>query len=230
MRRYPYPDNFVVGPHWDKRLIDLKIPDDVNEVAVMVSGGMDSAILFYALKVLNPTKTIKTFCVPREVDNSLHHSLNVHKKISTMLDSGIPSPEILGNANSIDSTKPTGDLVRSKKFKLVYDGVNHQVPLGFDFGIPEEFNTLQSRGMANGQRPWNIDVPGLKTPFLHLYKYHIVDLFYRFDAEELIEVTHSCTATKEGHCYDCMWCHERQWAFKQLNLVDPLLKQPEIDK
>ena len=23
--RYPYPDNFVVGPYWDKRLIDLKI-------------------------------------------------------------------------------------------------------------------------------------------------------------------------------------------------------------
>ena len=60
--------------------------------------------------------------------------------------------------------------------------------------------------------------------FLHLYKYHVIDLYYRLDAEELINVTHSCTATKEGHCYDCMWCHERQWAFKQLNLVDPLLK------
>ena len=61
--RYPYPDNFVVGPYWDKRLIDLKIPDDIDEVAVMVSGGMDSAILFYALKVLNPTKSIKTLFI-----------------------------------------------------------------------------------------------------------------------------------------------------------------------
>jgi hypothetical protein len=221
--RYPYPDNFVVGPYWDKRLIDLKIPDDIDEVAVMVSGGMDSAILFYALKVLNPTKSIKTFCVPREVDNSLQHSLNVHKKISSMLDTGITSPELLGKPDSIDSTTPTGDLVRSKRFKLVYDGVNHQVPLGFDFNIPDEFNTLQSRGMAGGQRPWRIDIPGLAVPFLHLYKYHIVDLFYRLDAESLIDVTHSCTATKEGHCHDCMWCHEREWGFKQLDLTDPVI-------
>lgn len=225
MRRYPYPDNFVVGPHWDKRLIDLKIPDDVDEVAVMVSGGMDSAILFYALKVLNPTKKIKTFCVPREVDNSLQHSLNVHKKISSMLDTGyFQQPELIGDIDSKDSTNPTSVLIKSKRFKLVYDGVNHQVPLGFDFDIPDEFNTLQSRGMADGQRPWRLNVPGLVTPFLHLYKYHVIDLYYRLDAEELINVTHSCTATKEGHCYDCMWCHERQWAFKQLNLVDPLLK------
>ena len=59
--KYPNPSNVTVGPVWDRRLIDLKIPKDIDEVAIMVSGGMDSAILYYALTVLNPTKSIKTF-------------------------------------------------------------------------------------------------------------------------------------------------------------------------
>jgi 7-cyano-7-deazaguanine synthase in queuosine biosynthesis len=220
--RYPYPNNFPVGPSWDKRLIDLGIPDDIDEVAIMVSGGMDSAILYYALTVLNPTKSIKTFCVPRKADNSLTHSINVHKKVAELL--GVSAtPELIGDENSTDSTSPTRELLESNRFKLVYDGVNHQVPLGFDFDIPEEFNTLQSRGMANGQRPWRLDVPGLRTPFLHLYKYHVIDLFYRLSAESLIDVTHSCTATTEGSCNDCMWCHERAWGFKQLDLTDPVI-------
>ena len=218
--RYPYPNNFVVGPHWDKRLIDLEIPEDVDEVAVMVSGGMDSAILYYALTVLNPTKIIKTFCVPRKVDDSLTHSLNVHKKVAELLGTSA-TPELIGAEDSIDSTLPTGELIKSKRFKLVYDGVNHQVPLGFAFEIPEEFNTPQARGMAHGQRPWRLDVPRLQTPFLHLYKYHIIDLYYRLGVESLIDVTHSCTAIPEGHCRDCMWCYERIWAFAQLDKTDP---------
>jgi len=219
--KYPNPSNVTVGPVWDRRLIDLKIPKDIDEVAIMVSGGMDSAILYYALKVLNPTKFIRTFCVPRKVDDSFNNSWNVHKKVAELLDVTMTPPELIGKEDSVDSVLPTSDLIKSKRFKFVYDGVNHQVPLGYPFEIPEEFNTPQARGMAFGQRPWRLDVPGLKTPFLHLYKYHIIDLYYRLGVESLIDVTHSCTAIPEGHCRDCMWCYERIWAFAQLDKTDP---------
>ena len=166
--KYPNPSNVTVGPVWDRRLIDLKIPKDIDEVAIMVSGGMDSAILYYALKVLNPTKFIRTFCVPRKVDDSFNNSWNVHKKVAELLDVTMTPPELIGKEDSVDSVLPTSDLIKSKRFKFVYDGVNHQVPLGYPFEIPEEFNTPQARGMAHGQRPWRLDVPGLKLSLIHI--------------------------------------------------------------
>ena len=46
--------DIIVGPKWDRRVIDLTVPKGIDEIAVFVSGGMDSAILFYALSVINP--------------------------------------------------------------------------------------------------------------------------------------------------------------------------------
>ena len=41
--------DIVVGPKWDRRVIDLEIPYN-KSVGLMVSGGLDSAILLYALQ------------------------------------------------------------------------------------------------------------------------------------------------------------------------------------
>ena len=81
--------------------------------------------------------------------------------------------------------------------------------------------TPQARGTEKGYRPWRIENPGLKVPFLHLYKYHLIDLYYRFDVEELLIPTHSCTTLTAGRCNDCNWCWERAWAFEQLERTDP---------
>ncbi|OUW32554.1 MAG: hypothetical protein CBD31_01895, partial [Flavobacteriaceae bacterium TMED171] len=56
-----------IGPKWDRRIIDLAIPQTkmTPSVGLMVSGGLDSAILLYALHKANPYAEIKTYCVPR---------------------------------------------------------------------------------------------------------------------------------------------------------------------
>lgn len=209
--------DIIVGPKWDRRVIDLTVPKGIDEIAVFVSGGMDSAILFYALSVINPGVKIKTFCVPRSADDAKTHSYNVHDKVYKMLGYPGSAPELIGEHDEVNSVKPTQQLVESKRFKLIYDGVNHQIPLGFDF---PEFAGMEDQH-SRGARPWRVESDVVRTPFLHLYKYHIIDLFYKLQAEELIKPTHSCTSNTVGRCGKCMWCKEREWGFNQLGLKDP---------
>jgi len=229
------PSNFIVGPDWDRRVINVKIPKDIDEVGLLVSGGMDSAILLYCLLKFNPEKRIKTFCVPRLADDAETHSKNVHKKIRKLLPySRLDDPELIGEPTDKDSVPATRLLIQSERFKLIYDGLNHQVPLGFNFGLPERHLVAYARG----SRPWRLDpeVIGhdkIICPLLPLYKYHIIDMYYKLDAEELILPTHSCTDERVGRCFshyntdahelvnNCMWCCERAWGFEQLNRTDP---------
>lgn len=210
------PAEIIIGPTWDKRVIDLKVPKGVDEVAVFVSGGMDSAILLYALIKLNPDVTVKSFCVPRSADDAETHSYRIHDKVAELLFQKIPYPELIGNHDEVNSLLPTQELVKSGRFDIIYDGVNHQIPLGFDFPEFKDFDDSHSRG----SRPWRVAGLRVKTPFLPLYKYHIIDLFYKLGVHELIEHTHSCTANTVGRCGKCMWCKEREWGFAQLGIED----------
>ena len=39
-------------------------------------------------------------------------------------------------------------------------------------------------------------------------------------AEDIMDITHSCTELDEGRCGYFPWCKEREWAFKQIDKVD----------
>ena len=212
--------DIVVGPQWDRRVIDLEIPHD-KTVGLMVSGGVDSAILLYALHKVNPGADITSYCVPRKVDDAKAHSYAVHKKVSELLGKTLPMPTLIGTADDENSRQATKKLLDDNVHDFIYDGVNHQPPLGFDFYDDPKMETPQARGTEKGYRPWRIERPGLKAPFLHLYKYHLIDLYYRFGVEELLIPTHSCTTRTAGRCNKCNWCWERAWAFEQLERTDP---------
>jgi hypothetical protein len=212
----------IVGPKWDRRVIDLEIPKSAKSIGLMVSGGLDSAILLYALHKVNPGVNIQSYCVPRLADDAKTHSYAVHKKVGKLLGKDIPMPTLIGTANDENSVSATRQLLNEGKHDYIYDGVNHQPPLGFGFYDDNpKMTTTENRGSDKGYRAWRIDVDGLITPFLHTYKYHLIDLYYKFDVEELIEPTHSCTTLTEGRCNECNWCWERAWAFEQLELTDP---------
>ncbi len=213
--------DIVVGPEWDRRVIDLEIPYG-KKVGLMVSGGLDSAILLYALHKVNPGASITTFCVPREADDAKTHSYAVHQKVSELLGKELPMPTLIGTSVDENSVSATRHLLNSGAYDLIYDGVNHQPPLGFGFYDKNpKMATTESRGSDKGYRAWRIEREGLVTPFLHTYKYHLIDLYYKFSVQELIVPTHSCTTLTAGRCNDCNWCWERAWAFDQLGKTDP---------
>lgn len=65
-------------------------------------------------------------------------------------------------------------------------------------------------------------------PLRHLYKYHVVDLYYKLNVEHLIPYTHTCTKQSIGTCDMCTGCEERNWAFEVLGKTDPTPIMPEI--
>ena len=212
-----------IGPKWDRRIIDLGIPKTnmTPSVGLLVSGGLDSAILLYALHKVNPYAEIKTYCVPRTVDDAKTHSFAVHEKVSELLGKSLSMPTLIGNPDDENSVSATRMMLDEKWHDFIFDGVNHQPPLGFGFYDDNpKMTTTENRGSDKGYRAWRIEREGLVTPFLHTYKYHLIDLYYRFDVEELIIPTHSCTTLTEGRCNDCNWCVERAWAFDQLGKTD----------
>lgn len=65
-------------------------------------------------------------------------------------------------------------------------------------------------------------------PFCHLYKYHVIDLYYKLHVEHLIPYTHTCTKQSIGTCNICTGCEERSWAFEVLGKTDPEPIMPDI--
>ena len=54
----------------------------------------------------------------------------------------------------------------------------------------------------------------MKCPFLHLYKYHIIDLANRNNIS--LEYRHACIEQNKGHCGTCWQCLEKKWGYDQL--------------
>lgn len=65
-------------------------------------------------------------------------------------------------------------------------------------------------------------------PLYELYKYHVIDLYYKLNVEHLIPYTHTCTKQSIGTCNMCTGCEERNWAFEILGKTDPNPVMPDI--
>ena len=62
----------------------------------------------------------------------------------------------------------------------------------------------------------------VQTPFKHLEKSHIVDIYYQLGIEHVLSFTHSCDQHETVACGSCNGCRERQWGFEQLGKSDPI--------
>jgi 7-cyano-7-deazaguanine synthase in queuosine biosynthesis len=58
-------------------------------------------------------------------------------------------------------------------------------------------------------------------PFIKMYKDEILKILFDNNQQALLSLTHSCTERKTGRCGQCFQCKEREWAFDQLNQIDP---------
>ena len=96
-----------------------------------------------------------------------------------------------------------------KKYDVdqLYHGINLTPPID----IFPEFNIL-----SKPYRPWRVNHPRLQTPFLHLHKYHIIDIADSLSIS--LEDTRSCIDNASGdECGQCWQCKEKKWGFQQLS-------------
>jgi len=197
----------IVGPAWDKRVIDLAIPDS-PEIGVFVSGGVDSAVLLRLL-MSSTTKTLfRCFTINNKKDNAVHHAVNsiLGASAATLLNGNAIDHQVVEPNVPFQADNLILDVAVQNRPLHIYTATNH-IPPGEWFNLP---------GVAPW-RPWkNTMSKMISTPFLFLYKYHILSIIEEKGWQDIYEHSHTCTELQEGHCGECWQCNELQWAKEQL--------------
>jgi len=197
------------GPPSDRRTLNMHLHPIRKRIGVLVSGGMDSALLYYLLVKLNAeqgfTHTIIPYTILRK-DGSPQYAQDIINYVHDLF--GIPhvATQVVG-----DPTLPENLQVESgctdvlKKSNIIYLGLIEEL----------EIHTI-------GWRPpikWK-ETENRLYPFKDLNKSHIVDLIFQFKQEKLFELSHTCNMPGP-RCGACNGCNERSWGFKQMGCTDP---------
>lgn len=196
------------GPPTDKRILNIYLHPLRRRIGVLVSGGMDSALLYYLLVKLNSeqgfTHTIVPYTILRK-DGSCQFAQSIIDYVHDIF--GLPHipTTVVGDPNLSESLQvESGCIDVLTKSNIVYLGIIEEL----------EIHTI-------GWRPpikWT-DTENRKYPFKNLNKSHIVDLIFQFNQERLFELSRTCNIPGP-RCNVCNGCNERKWGFDQLERID----------
>jgi 7-cyano-7-deazaguanine synthase in queuosine biosynthesis len=183
------------------------IPHD-KRIGVCVSGGWDSAVLWYI--VYNECKKRGQSCRPYTVPK-IDGAVNYANKILQW--SGYDAEtNIVGSIDSEDPSEYVASGVREILVDGYADVVYSAVTAYYD-----EMHPDHQRIFTKGTPYEEI----VRQPFAEWTKDKVVQIAFDLGiAEDIMDITHSCTELDEGRCGYCPWCKEREWAFKQINKVD----------
>lgn len=189
----------------DMRVINVSLPDNPPlKIATTFSGGLDSTLILYMLIKDKEERNLNTeiHCFTATQCGTKIHSEKV-----------LQLPEFSNKViHHVNVDNPIQESVKPVTFHLldtgwvVYGGSN-QVPLEKIGG------RYPDRPCQNPENLNNI------LPLLFLFKYHIVDAYYKLGIEHVMQVTHTCTEWEYGECGKCYACLEREWAFRKLGRV-----------
>jgi 7-cyano-7-deazaguanine synthase in queuosine biosynthesis len=204
--------NIICGPDYDQRTVTIKLPANKSRIGVLVSGGIDSAILYYLLllenKQIGDLHEILPLSVMRK-EGSKYFSSLVIGHVNQEFKIPYKDPLIVG-----DNKLPEEEQVRS--------GVNQALTQGFDIVYAGVIEQLPQH-MINWQPIPSKETARFKTPFQSINKSHVIDIVVKLKQQPLFYITHSCAGEQSqiGRCNLCNGCNERRWGFEQLNLIDP---------
>jgi len=216
------------GPLWDRRFLDFNLPDYTSmpnlnieslyyksqklkrnyRIGVLVSGGLDSALLYYLILLENQRTGNKFIITPYTIlrkEGSKHYAIKVINYIHSLFCLDHIDLNIVGN-NQLEEIRQvesgTKDVLITNDF--VYIGIIESRPEHSINWIRGQFRETMRR----------------RYPLLNLQKSHIIDLFYKLDLVSLIPITHSCAVYEVVPCLNCNGCNERSWGFKEMQIID----------
>ena len=200
---------YVCGPENHQIEFDIELPKQKELLGVLISGGIDSAILYYLILLENikmgNIHEIVPCIVPRsQLSNRL--AVAVVKQVQRSLNLPYVKPVKVGDGSLPDHRQVSSGMAEaaSAGFKKLY--------LGVIVRLPEH-----SIGWVVVKI---VDTSLQKVPMINLDKSHIIDLVIKMKQECLFHITSSCDLTT-GRCGQCNGCVEREWGFKQVGAVDP---------
>jgi len=191
--------------------VDIDLSSTPTKIAILISGGLDSAILYYLLLKANAEQGYLHQIIPFTVNRTegsryfsrpviahVHSQFNIPYKEPHMVgDPSLPGHlQVMSGANSI---------MHMGGFHSIYGGVITQLPehiIGYDPAPAGDSDVI-------------------KLPFKDITKGYVVDLVVRHKQQALFYLTHSCSILEIGKCNACNGCNERNWGFAQCGLIDP---------
>ena len=202
--------NFLCSILNNDRVVQINLPDTPTKIAVFVSGGLDSAILYYLILKAYFDQGIAHQISPLVVnrtEGSRYFSSLVVAHVHSQFNIPYVDPILVGDPSLPGHLQVLsgGQSAQHMGFKQLYGGVITQPPehtIGYDPYPAEETDVI-------------------KLPFKDLTKGYIIDLIARNKQEALFYLTHSCSVLEIGKCNTCNGCNERNWGFAQAGLVDP---------
>lgn len=176
---------------------------------ILLSGGIDSAILLYLLIKANSTINLQPFTIPKH-DGAALYANPIIEHFNKKFNLTIPKTILVGNPNvfhRIQSTIAIKEIFKNHSIDYLFNGLNKNPPI---------LNTLPGAPIRTTKSPST----RLVLPFVDLYKDAILQIMYDNQQEDLIDITHTCTEQQYGRCGICWQCTERKWAFAQLTKID----------
>lgn len=201
-----------------------EIMNKYQKIGLFVSGGLDSTLLAYLLHHIklknNLTNTFHFFVVPRP-DDSVNHVKRIADYINKEFNTNIPI-NIVG----------TGDVHHSKQ---VTSGIKEALEK-YDCDIfltstttnpPEKLPNyaygtfLDADGTPyDGPKRVKSSHPKVYDIFWNYNKADTVKIIKDMNLTEIMNITHTCTGSKDIRCGRCWQCCERAWGFNQNNFID----------
>lgn len=195
------------GPLNDRRSLNITLPPLRRKLGVLISGGLDSAILYYILRKLVAAPYILTPYIIVRDESSILSANKVIQYINCSLNIPNQSPIIIEIDQNIEShfqvSAGLSKIINHPKCNKIYMGIIETLPehsIGFEIFKP-------------------IDNEIISYPLKNLNKSHIIELIIQYGLDELFNITHSCVYPY-GRCDTCNRCNERKWAFSRLGLQD----------
>jgi 7-cyano-7-deazaguanine synthase in queuosine biosynthesis len=191
------------------RSIEFSLPEKKEQLGILISGGLDSALLYYLMLAENKRigwlHEIIPFSIARQegsqyyanaVIEHLHLTFNLPlRKAVKVGDTTLPEPSQV--TSGIQDAYAIG-------CNRVYVGCIEQLPIHMVGWTPNPVN----------------ETINFKIPLVSLNKSHIVSLVKNVGQSSLFYITYGCVVST-GRCNVCNGCNERSWGFTQNNMIDP---------
>jgi len=173
----------------------------------MVSGGVDSAILYYLLLQENFNTGNKFEIIPYTMlrkEGSRYYAKDVINYVHDLHHLPHTDLNIIG-----DNTLPETQQVESGIMDVLHKTVDY-VYLGI-------IESREEHSVGWHRFPFK-ETFHRRYPLLNLQKSHVIDLYIKTGMIELLKMTHSCAVHEITPCNNCNGCIERIWGISEMNL------------
>jgi 7-cyano-7-deazaguanine synthase in queuosine biosynthesis len=223
--------------------MELYLNSSWKKIGISLSGGADSALLAYLIcsqtdadiHFTHQIRMWKTRPWQTHVFQNVTNWFKINFNNTFYIHKNLVPPELeepnttliedeygkLKSGNRIILRSFNEYIAHRENLDALYGGVNQNPDIKFKGALEERY-----KGHV---KPYFVhDNINIIHPFVHTQKDWIIKQYYKYDIEDLLNITRSCEGEFEEinyktytpgqyvpTCGECFWCKEREWAIEQ---------------